>query len=78
MDDKIVEVGDIVTYVDEHSVPHQAIVLINHGRMATSAINVAFVSSDETKTDSYGRQIERASSVSRKSEYTAHGRYYTA
>lgn len=78
MEEKIVEVGDVVTYVDEVGVSHSAIVLINHGGLATSAINVAFVSSDETKTDSYGRQIERASSVSRKSEYTAHGRYYTA
>jgi plastocyanin len=76
MEERIVEVGDVVKYVDENGREHNAIVLINHGNTPTSAINVAYVSSDTTKTDSYGRQIERASSVSRKSEYTANGRYY--
>lgn len=76
MEDTIVQVGDVVKYVDEHRVEHNAVVLINHGGTPTSAINCAYVSSDESKTDSYGRQIERASSVSRKSEYTANGRYY--
>ena len=77
MEERAVEVGDVVTYVDELGKKHNALVLINHGGTPTSAINVVYLSDDETKRDSYGRQVERASSVSRKSEYTAHGRYYT-
>lgn len=43
---------------------------------AQPAINVVYVSADPTKKDPYGVQVERASSVSFKNEYTAHGRYY--
>jgi hypothetical protein len=77
-EDGTVEVGDVVTYVDEVGDKHNALVLIVHGGTPTSAINVVYVSKDETKRDSYGRQIEHASSVSRDGEYTASGgRYYT-
>lgn len=77
MDEQVLQVGDIVTYKDEHGVDHNALVTIVHGNTTQSCINVVYLSSDETKRDPNGRQIERASSVQRKSEYTAHGRYFT-
>lgn len=76
-EEAIIKVGDVVTYKDEVGVDHSALVTIVHGNTAQSCINVVYLSSDESKRDSNGRQIERASSVQRKSEYTAHGRYFT-
>lgn len=77
MEEGILEVGDVVTYRDENGVDHNAIVTVVHGNTAQSCINVMYASSDETKRDSWGRQVERASSVQRQSEFTAHGRYFT-
>lgn len=40
------------------------------------SVNVVFVVSDEAKTDSYGRQIDRATSVPHESLQSAHGYKY--
>jgi hypothetical protein len=40
------------------------------------SINVVYVECDEAKTDSYGRQIARATSVPNRASQTAHGYYY--
>jgi hypothetical protein len=70
-------VGTIVEYVDEVSVSHDALVTTVHGpTLGENAINLVYVSSDETQTDPYGRQIVRANSVSADSQHTAHGRFY--
>lgn len=76
-------VGKAVTYFDEYSRPHYALVTADWGNqvvLGTSAINLVYVTTDDAKTDPYGAQIERASSVSPKRadvpEATAHGRYY--
>lgn len=70
-------VGDSVVYVDEVSVSHSALVTAYWGgEYPNGAINCVYVTSDATKTDPYGRQLERASSVSRQSEHTARGRYW--
>ena len=74
MEETEIKVGDVVTYRDEHSVDHQALVIHVHGQ---NCINVVYLSDDETKSDSWGRQTERASSVQRQSEVTAQGRYFT-
>lgn len=74
MGEETVKIGDVVTYKDERGVDHQALVLCVHG---PDCINVVYLSDDESKYDSYGCQIERATSVQRKSEVTAHGRYFT-
>jgi N-acetyl-anhydromuramyl-L-alanine amidase AmpD len=39
-------------------------------------INIIFISSDETRTDSFGRQIERRSSCCHKTMVQAHGNYW--
>jgi hypothetical protein len=70
-------VGDVITYVDEVSVAHDALVTAYHGgEQPNGAVNCVYVSSDSTKRDPYGMQLERASSVSRQNEYTANGRYW--
>lgn len=70
-------VGQVVVYVDEVGVAHQALVTAYWGGdRPDGALNLVYVSSDSEKSDPYGRQIERASSVSRESEHTAHGRFW--
>lgn len=77
---KEVNVGDIVIYHDEVGTPFNALVTSGGYEYSedktTCWINVLFVSDDATKKDNYGRQIERASSVSHVSKTTAWGRYW--
>jgi hypothetical protein len=39
-------------------------------------VNVVYVSKDESKTDDYGRQIERDTSVPHRSAQPAHGNWW--
>jgi hypothetical protein len=39
-------------------------------------VNLLYVTKEDAKIDPYGRQISRASSVSHKDSYAAHGRYW--
>lgn len=71
-----VKIGDVVTFIDTHRVEHQAIVTQLHDAgmpevYPTPAINLLYVSKDDTRTDGYGRQIERASSVPHEGSNTA-------
>jgi hypothetical protein len=75
-----------VVYVDPHGVEHTALVTIWWtGNREVSAYrsengepgcNLLWVSDDDTKTDPYGRQIERATSVVHKTKQAAHGNYW--
>lgn len=70
-------IGTVVKYVDEVSVAHDALITEVHGpELGVNSINLVYVVSDENKTDPYGRQIERASSVSPEGPNTAYGRFY--
>jgi hypothetical protein len=73
-------VGDAVVYVDEHGAAHDALVTAYHGKegeQAECAVNLVYIGFDPDKRDPYGRQLERASSVSyRREGVTAHGRYW--
>jgi len=70
-------VGQSVEYVDEMGVPHTALITAVWGReLGVNAINVVYVSSDESQHDPYGRQIARALSVSAAGPHAAHGRFY--
>lgn len=74
---EIPQVGDSVIYTDEVGVEHDALVTVYWGGdREGGSINCVYISGDSTKTDPYGRQTERASSVSRQSEHTAHGRHW--
>lgn len=70
--------GEVITYVDELSVEHDALVTQYWGGDSEGgALNCVYVTSDDTKRDPYGQQLERASSVSRfRDGVTAHGRYW--
>jgi hypothetical protein len=72
------EVGSSVLYFDEFSKEHAAVVTAVWPQMMNgeSGCNLVYVSGDETKTDPYGRQIERATSVVHGSSQPASGRYW--
>lgn len=66
-------IGEKVVYHDELGNPHDALVTAIY---SDTCINAVFVSSDESRTDSYGRQIERTATCNHKSQNPTHGRYY--
>lgn len=76
--------GSHVIYVNEFGVPHEAVVTQDwsYGKEfdpiggALPSINVVFVTKDEAKTDSYGSQIQRETSVVHRKNQSAHGRYW--
>lgn len=70
---KILEIGDPVIWVDSKGVDHNALVT---AIWSQTCINVVFVSSDETRRDDCGRQIERQTSASHMSVMNVHGFYW--
>lgn len=73
------EVGQQVTFVDPVGKPRPAIVTAVWEDMCGAGVdgcNVVFISDDESKTDPYGRQIERETSVSHESAMNVHGRFW--
>lgn len=70
------KVGDRVVWVDAVGEQMPALVSAIWGTGENPCINVVFVSRDETRTDTYGRQIERQTSVVHKSNQAAHGWYW--
>jgi hypothetical protein len=72
-DPKEIKVGDQVVYVEADASPRNALVT---AVWTPPMVNVVFVSGDENRTDSCGRQIERATSVYHKSQSNVHGRYW--
>lgn len=77
------EVGEHVIYFDAYGKPHKALVTIwwmgvteiseYRAENGEPGCNVVYVESDPLKDDSYGRQINRATSVVHKSKQNAHG-----
>ena len=73
------QVGGRVIYVDPHGYQREALVNAVWGDPKSSTppcINLVYVHPNEDMQDSCGRQIFRESSVSYKTQNTAHGRYY--
>lgn len=80
------EVGAHVIYVDPRGVRRPALVNvwwtgnqeIAEYRAASGepGCNLIFVSADEKRSDSYGRQSEHATSVVHKTKQVAHGNYW--
>ena len=71
--ERTVSVGQQVVYHDASGNPHNAPVT---AVWSPKCINVVFVSSDTTKQDTYGRQIERSTSLSHKTVMNVHGFYW--
>jgi len=69
------QVGDVVVYTDHQAREHNALVTSAWGE-ETGSLNLVYASSDEGKTDSYGRQIERDTSVPHQSTQPAPGNHW--
>jgi hypothetical protein len=78
--DRKLEVGSSIIYVDAHAKEHNALVTVvwsaMSGQEGEPGCNLVFVSGDDSKTDPYGRQIERSTSVVHRSKQPAHGNYW--
>jgi len=74
------QVGDVVVYHDENGGAHNALVTAYWGDPTTDAyigcLNLVFISTDDSRRDQYGRQIERFTSISHKSAQHTHGFYW--
>jgi hypothetical protein len=70
------KIGDPVTFVNPTGKQFSAVVTANWGTGPTPSINVVYVTDDTAKTDTYGRQIERNTSVVHRSNQAAHGMYW--
>lgn len=73
MEQRTPKVGEAVVYVDPVGVKHDGLVTNQFG---PTCANVLWVSGDESRTDSYGRQVERMSSCSHASVNPAWGNYW--
>lgn len=70
-------VGSHVVYVDPVGGQHQAFVTAIWGNPKDAPlINLVYANPDENSTDSYGRQIQRQTSLHHGSAYAVHGQYY--
>jgi hypothetical protein len=72
-DTRDVAIGDAIVYTDPHGVDHAAICTNAFG---PTCINVAFVSGDPSRTDTFGRQLERQTSVAHQRAWPAHGNFW--
>ncbi len=70
-----IAVGDTVVFHDPTGIAHDALVTAVWNR-DPGCINVVIVSGDEGKTDPYGRQIERHTSVAHATPNWVHGMYF--
>lgn len=71
------EVGSSVIYVNTHGARRNALVTkVWNSTGNLPGCNVVFVVDSEDKTDGYGRQIERATSVVHKSVMPAPGNFW--
>lgn len=68
-----VSVGDDVIWHEADGKPVKALVT---AVWSQTCINVVLVSLDESKSDQYGRQIERRTSCSYKDQNRVHGFYW--
>jgi hypothetical protein len=71
--DRQVMLGESVIYVDPVARQFSALVT---AVWSPTCINLVLVSGDESKGDTYGRQIERQTSMPHKSMNSAHGHYW--
>jgi hypothetical protein len=70
--------GDHVIFSDSFGNDHAALVTstFSRGDDAEPGCNLVYVSADESRSDQYGRQIERSTSAVHKSSQPAYGMYW--
>lgn len=70
-------IGSLVVYVDSLGRERPALVTNCFGPLeGNPSINVVVVNDDENQTDTYGRKIERFTSVTHQVNQYAHGNYW--
>lgn len=69
-------VGDTIVFHDPSGKQSDALVTCIHSREPMGCINLVTISKDESKTDQYGRQTERYTSVGHRNENWVHGMYW--
>lgn len=67
------EIGKAVVFTDSLGQDHLALVTTTFGE---KGCNLVYVSEDATRTDTYGRQLERATSVLHQSIQPAAGMFW--
>lgn len=73
------EIGEHVVYVDPYQVRRDGLVtnvFPPWGDHPASSINLVFISGDEARTDSCGRQSQHATSTPHRSHQMAPGNYW--
>lgn len=70
------QVGERVVYHDPKGVAHDALLTTVWSDDQYPLVNVVIVSSDVTRQDGYGRQIERVTSLNHASKMPVHGNYW--
>lgn len=73
MEQRMPKVGEPVVYVDPVGQAHPALVTQPWG---PTCINLVTISRDSNKQDTYGRQIERFTSMPHQSQMPVHGNYW--
>jgi hypothetical protein len=78
-----VRVGDAVVYVDPRGIERSALVTAVWGlwhnvpeATPEPSLNLVYVSEDESRTDSYGRQTAHATSTPHRGQQAAPGNYW--
>lgn len=79
--DRALKIGDSIRYVDSKARVHNALVTVvwpifGGGNAPNYGCNLVYVAGEEDKTDPYGRQLERATSVCHKSAQPAPGNFW--
>ena len=76
-------VRDSVIYHDEHGIPHNALLTCVFDQAKAEddltdlpCVNLVYVTEDEDRGDSYGRQILRETSQVHKTSMHTHGHYW--
>ena len=73
-----VKIGSHVIWHDPYGKPHNALVTAVWGPADSKpSINVVVLNDDEAQTDTYGRKLQRETSVVYEDSQSAHGRYWT-
>jgi len=67
------QIGDVIVFTDEVGVRHNALVT---NVWSETCLNLVYMDSDVDKTDSYGRQIVRKTSVQAKMPTSAPGFFW--
>lgn len=72
-------IGKPILFADPWGVEHMAFITycFSVGKDDfPMCVNLVYVSKDGAKTDQYGRQVERYTSVMRRGEFSAHGMWF--